>query len=197
MEAGFGFGPQFGAKPKFIRAGIKRVLDDLEMPKSARAKLYKAVVAAAATGDPRIERAAVKSSLDSVTWRWPWFERMGKLFDDNGTWPVAWIEYDILPPFQWDNIPIDTREDFLNVALVQAPFNAQHFAQMQESMELGIACISVAGWRENCEVERTFVEVYRPRIEAGDYGVLPPFFPGDTSRISWLSRRAMRRRDGG
>lgn len=197
MEAGFGFGPEFAPKPKFIRAGFDRIASDLLLPAHAKTRLRRAFAAAIVTGDRKKERAAVASVLRGIDWRWPWFDRSADLFEKNGVWPIYWRNWDILPRLQWDAIPIEVREEFLLMCLAGAVYGERDFADITEVLRDGAGGVmTVIGSNDACEVEKTFVEVYRPRIEAGDYSVRPAFFPGDGSRISWLTPRKLRERDG-
>jgi hypothetical protein len=38
---------------------------------------------------------------------------------------------------------------------------------------------------ERCAAQRRLLAKHLPRVEAGDYTVLPPFFPGDGCSLSW------------
>lgn len=155
----------------------------VEVSPVVRQKLYPAFHDAFRCGRGGAEEAALQAHLPGSGWQWPEFERWAATFARQQQWPPAWQKYPALagplrpPPRQVSEaLPyfcyLELR-DILNVRVFgrqPAPLRVEELSQ---------AFVERLSWEEIAPLAADFAA----RFHAGDVTLLPPFFPGDQSRL--------------
>lgn len=185
----FGFGPAFATPVEHVRAGFQQVRQGLKLPWFTAGKLYAAFLPAHRSGDPRAEFRAVQCVLSGRAWSWPWLETCAAEFDQLGIWPIAWSESGIERPLVWDRIPDDLRCRALALHLASAAYGARDVAQIGAAFRVVGGHLALTAGDSRCLAARHCAALWGPSVEAGDLSHFPPYFPGDSCRLSWLPRR--------
>ena len=187
MSQGFGFGPEFAPKLRFIRAGCDRMLKTTTISWLCRRTLQRRLEFAVVSGDPREVETALRT-LDGRAWRWPWMEDWAVQFGSVRVWPDNWTKRGILAPLQWQALPDSSKQSLLADTIQTAIYverDAENLCDPSTAMVFHPSLRADDG----CEASKIVTEKHQNSIRRRDLSQLPPYFPGDPTSIERILNR--------
>jgi hypothetical protein len=181
------FGADFAPEDRHIRSGIERIVSKTNLTAAVRRKLYSSLRPAIVSGDPAQEKRAISSALRGVEWSWAWLDECAAEFRSLSIWPACWPSWGLKESFSWPRIRPRTRNEIFGATVGGAIYADMHAANLlpvlkqQSSMEPIIRPSNL-----ECPAERVMADRHGQRIAALDFSLLPPFFPLDGSRVTYI-----------
>jgi len=186
-----GFGPEFATKPAVVKASFDQVVAGLDLPAGVAERLFPPFMDLNTAGATHRQMAlAITEVMASVVWRWPLLEAMATEFIDQDIWPLRWTELGIIRPLDWNAVQSGPACELLTFTLWRTASQVRRNDGQRLIDLLGSkVAYHITIGNKNCMVERLMAQRYGAKILAGDYTVMPPFFPGDgCSANLWPSR---------
>jgi hypothetical protein len=116
-------------------------------------------------------------------WTWEWFEEWRKLFAEWGTFPASWPalapEPDPSQPYTDDELAEYRRAAVASLIIPTAAM--VFFRDRRMTKAFGFEKWTLATSED--PVEQRVAKDKQPAIMAGEFGSLPPFFPGDRTSM--------------
>ena len=162
-----------------IRAGFIGVMEGVDMGGRDQEPAFRAFRDAIWNGERDGGQRAIDLYVGPFGWRWPRLENAAAEFDVMGVWPTAWRHLGIQAPFVWDDLDPMNRTKLLFNTLHVGVWRARARSSAEEFPSLyGLRLHAPA---EPCPASAIFVERFSAQVEQGEFGHLPPFFPGDST----------------
>lgn len=171
-----------------IRAGFLAVMDGVEMGGRDPEPAFRAFRDAIWSGERDGGQRAIDLYIGPFGWRWPRLGQAAADLDGLGIWPVAWRDLGLLAPLVWDGVDPMIRTRLLFETLHAGVWRARAKASAEEFPFL--YGLRLQPPPQPCPAAAHFIERFSGRVEQGDYGRLPPFFPGDRTGLRLALKRA-------
>jgi hypothetical protein len=166
------------------RKAWDQVTGGIQGAKAELADLREPFVQAVDKGEPLTEvEDQLQDRLAEVEWTWPWFEESYAKFDNWRMFPVLWPqlvpEPDEENPYSPDELAAYRRAGIAPLIAHTAAmifFRERHLSKAHQHMKYKLA-------HKGDPAEMRSASEHEAKIVAGDYSVMPPFFPGDRTAL--------------